>query len=164
MTYFRSWILLLTVGSITILPTGCFGPETKNVMDGLKCQNCLEDLFTALELFGETHKQFPLDEDGQIQLDLLSADTNKVTCPRNRDTDCYLFRSGLQPKDLDPERTGDPTIIAMDVANNHPVEDGKERVQVLMNQGFALSLLIDVGQAEKWRRRLANGDVFEIAN
>ena len=150
------------ISLLAVLLIGCIGAETKNVVNGLKCQENLENLFGLLVSYGNTHEQFPLDDAGQLKLDMVSQDatTQEVKCPKNRVTSCYLFRKGIRPTDLDPERTGDPTIIAMDVANNHPVVDGKERVQVLMNQGFAQSLLLDIEEAASWRKQLAEGNVF----
>lgn len=148
---------------LSALTCGCIGEKTKIVHDGLRCQTSLENLFVALEKHSAKNGQFPLDEKGQIQLDAVlsnESDSSQIKCPLNENASCFVFRKGLVPSDLDAKRIGDPMVIAMDIANNHLVVEGKERVQILMNQGFTRSILLDVATANVWRSQLANGEVF----
>ena len=153
-----------------------FLPEMADITEAVKvmqCQNQLESVFSHLVEYGKSHDRFPMTPDGDLDLravyDALQVpEPERTLCPNNNNFDCYVFRKGLKPSDLNPAWQSDVpwTIIAMDKKSNHPITEGfsrgKLKVNVLFSGGtFTSSMILTVDEYDILEQKLEHGEMFD---
>ena len=102
--------------------------QTADISDVVRATHCadrLESLHAQLVKYGQSHEEFPLLDNAQIDIQaILNAngvsDFARFLCPDNPTFDCYVFREGLRPSDISDVWNSDTMmVIAADRPGNH---------------------------------------------
>ena len=150
----------------------------KNIAMTMGCQKNLKNTHQQLYAFSESNDEFPKTEFGHLDLAKIlesqgESNVESCLCLANKEMDCYLFRSGLVPKDLWPSGTfsdAGNTIIAVERNLNHAEMNGNFRttgrfhIVVLLANGRTKMFTVTPEQHVGLLRRLERAEMIHIDN